>query len=133
MSPVGASDPVSAVEALSHATEQAVDACDVHTLRCVADALDDYATGLRALAPQLPREFQDLPVIVERAATRVRTARTKKEAIRAVTNAIAEVHKRIALLRADDPITLKAETREGSFVVETLQVADDRLEKAVGL
>ena len=47
--------------------------------------------------------------------------------------AIAEVHKTIALIRADDPITLKAQTREGAFVVETLQVANDKLEKAVGL
>jgi hypothetical protein len=44
--------------------------------------------------------------------------------------AIAAVHKTIALLRADDPVTLKAETREGGFVVETLQVASIKLEKA---
>jgi hypothetical protein len=101
--------------------------------RCIADALDDYATALRALGPLLPREFNDLPVIVERAATKVRTARTKKEAIVAVQSAIAEVHKRIALLRADDPIALTVGTRDGAFVIQTLQVADDKLEKAVGL
>jgi hypothetical protein len=129
----GHPDPVALVQTASQATEQAVDLCDMQAARCIADALDDFATALRDLAPQLPPEFRNLPVIVETAATRVRTARTKKEAIRALTNAIAEVQKSIALLRADDPITLKAETREGTFVVETLQVADDKLEKALGL
>lgn len=47
--------------------------------------------------------------------------------------AIAAVHKTIALLRADDPVTLKAETREGAFVAETLQVASLKLKKASGL
>jgi hypothetical protein len=37
------------------------------------------------------------------------------------------------LLKADEPIALQAETREGAFVAETLQVADRKLEKAVGL
>jgi hypothetical protein len=118
---------------VSDSAEQAVSACDIRMARCIADALDDYATALRALGPLLPREFNDLPVIVERAATKVRTARTKKEAIVAVQSAIAEVHKRIALLRADDPIALTVGTRDGAFVIQTLQVADDKLEKAVGL
>jgi hypothetical protein len=129
----GDPDPISAVQAASQATDQAIALCDTRVRRCIADALDEYATALRELAPRLPPEFRDLPVIVERAATKVRTARTKKEAIAAVTNAIAAVHKSIALLKADDPIALRAETRAGSFVIETLQVADDKLEKAVGL
>jgi hypothetical protein len=129
--PTGSSGP--SVKSVSDSAEQAVTVCDAHTARCIADALDDYATALRALGPLLPREFNDLPVIVERAATKVRTARTKKEAISAVQSAIAEVHKRIALLRADDPVTLKVGTRDGAFVIQTLQVADDKLEKAVGL
>jgi hypothetical protein len=129
--PTGGSGP--SVLTVSESAEQAVGLCDIHTPRCIADALDDYATALRALGPLLPREFNDLPAIVERAATKVRTARTKKEAISAVQSAIAEVHKRIALLRADDPVTLKVGTRDGAFVIQTLQVADDKLEKAVGL
>ena len=52
---------------------------------------------------------------------------------KALKVAIAEVHKSIALLKADDPAAVPAGTREGSFVVETLQVADNKLEKAVGL
>lgn len=129
----GDPDPISAVQAASQAAQEAIGLCDAKTLRCIANALDDYATALRALAPRLPPEFRDLPIIVERAATKVRTARTKKEAIAAVTTAIAAVHKSIALLKADDPVALKAETRAGSFVIETLQVADDKLQKAVGL
>jgi hypothetical protein len=107
--------------------------CEEKTRRCIANALDDYATALRAIAPRLPPGFRELPIIVERAATKVRTARTKKEAVAAVTEAIQAVHKSIALLKADDPVALKAETRAGSFVIQTLQVADDKLQKAVGL
>ena len=129
----GAPDPISALEVASQSADQAIGLCDASPRSCIANALDDYATALRALAPRLPPEFRDLPIIVERAATKVRTARTKKEAIAAVTTAIAAVHKSIALLKADDPVALKAETRAGSFVIETLQVADDKLQKAVGL
>ena len=126
-------DPVSAVQAVSQEADAAIDLCEAKTRRCIANALDDYATALRALAPRLPPAFRDLPIIVERAATKVRTARTKKEAVAAVTEAIQAVHKSIALLKADDPVALKAETRAGSFVIQTLQVADDKLQRAVGL
>jgi hypothetical protein len=74
-----------------------------------------------------------LPGVVARAATRVRAARTRREAIHAVQIAIAAVHKSIALLKADDPVALRREAREGSFVEETLRVADNKLERAVGL
>ena len=126
-------DPISGVQAASQAADEAISRCDTRTRRCIADALDEYATALRALAPQLPPALRDLPVIVEQAATRVRTARTKKEAIAAVTSAIQAVHKSIALLKADDPFALRTETRASSFVIQTLQVADEKLEKAVGL
>ena len=126
-------DPVSAVQAVSQEADAAIGLCEAKTRRCIANALDDYATALRAIAPRLPPGFRDLPIIVERAATKVRTARTKKEAVAAVTEAIQAVHKSIALLKADDPVALKAETRAGSFVIQTLQVADDKLQKAVGL
>jgi hypothetical protein len=38
-----------------------------------------------------------------------------------------------ALLKADDPIIVKAETRDRAFVAATLQVAQEKLEKAAGL
>jgi hypothetical protein len=47
--------------------------------------------------------------------------------------AIDAVHKSIALLKAEDPIAINRATRVGSFVAETLQVADNKLERAVGL
>jgi hypothetical protein len=126
-------DSTSAVQAASQAADETIGLCEEKTRRCIANALDDYATALRAIAPRLPPGFRDLPIIVERAATKVRTARSKKEAIAAVTDAIQAVHKSIALLKADDPVALRAETRASSLVIETLQVADDKLEKAVGL
>jgi hypothetical protein len=129
----GDPDAIGAVQSASQAADAAIGLCDPGSRGCIASALDDLATALLALAPQLPPEFHDLPIIVERAATKVRTARTKKEAIAAVTTAIAAVHKSIALLKADDPVALRAETRAGSFVIQTLQVADDKLQKAVGL
>jgi delta 1-pyrroline-5-carboxylate dehydrogenase len=132
--PTNDPDPAgTAVKTASQAAEQAIALCDVKTPRCIADALDEYATALRQLAPLLPPELRNLPVIVEKAATKVRIARTRNEAIVAVKNAIAEVHKTIALLQADDPISNKSETRSSALVAETLQVANDKLEKAIGL
>jgi hypothetical protein len=63
----------------------------------------------------------------------VRAARTAADAVQAVRTAIGQVRKTITLLKADDPVILRAETREGSLVVDTLEAASDKLEKAVGL
>jgi len=134
--PIAPNDPGeggSSVKGLSRGAEAAVDECGYQDPQCVADVLDRYAAALRELAPQLPPALQNLPDIVARAATRVRASKTREEAVKALKIAIAEVHKSIALLRADDPIALQTGTREGSFVAETLQVADNKLEKAVGL
>ncbi len=100
---------------------------------CVADALDNYAAALNSLSPPLPVGLRRLPDIVSRAAQRVRQAQTRTQATRALKSAIAEVHKTLALLRADDPIVFKAETREAALVSQTLAVAENKLEKAVGL
>jgi hypothetical protein len=125
---------VSYAKPATRAIEAAIDACRdsfVGERLCIADALDSYAEALRELP--LPPDLRGLPAIVSRAAHRVRAARTKAEATAAIKIAIAEVHKTIALLKADDAGALKAETRDGSFVAETLMVADNRLERAVGL
>ena len=79
------------------------------------------------------RACKSFPDIVARAASRVRRAHTAREAIVAVSNALAEVHKTIALLRADDPITLKSDIRAGLLVAETLEAAGVGLERAAGL
>jgi hypothetical protein len=121
-----------AIKAISRATEHIIDRC-CNTQECIADALDNYAAALAQLTPQLPPEMQNLPNIVATAAARVRVARTTRQAVHALSVAISAVHKTIALLRADDPFTIKAETRAGGFVTETLQVATLQLEKASGL
>lgn len=98
---------------------------------CIAGALESYAEALRDLP--LPPNLKGLPDVVFRAAHRVRIARTRQEAARAIKIAIAEVHKTIALLKADDQGTLAAEKRDGAFVAETLVVAEYKMEKADGL
>ena len=129
----GPGDIEAQVAALSGHAEQDIQGCQADTPPCIADALDAYAEALRKLAPYLPPQLRTLPTIVATAAKKVRAARTKAEAVQAVKTAIAEVHKRIALLRADDADTRQIGTREGTLVVETLQVASDKLERAVGL
>jgi hypothetical protein len=100
---------------------------------CIADAFDAYADALRELAPSLPPQLRSLPNIVARAAKKIRVSRSSAEAVKAIKAAIAEVRKSITLLRADDAVTRQAGTREGSLVAQTLQVADAKLESAVGL
>jgi len=128
-------DGSSAVKSTTRSAEKAISVCpdDSNSQRCIADALDAYADALRNLSPSLPPDLQELPDIVSRAASQVRQAKTKAQAIKAVKIAIAAVHKTISLLKADDPVVLKVETREGAFVAETLEVADNKLEKAIGL
>jgi hypothetical protein len=126
-------DVEATVRTLSSQAQSAMLVCEIDTPPCVADALDAYAAALQRLAPYLPPQLRSLPTIVARAAKKVRAAKTKAEAVQAVKTAIAEVHKSIALLTADDSATRQVGTREGTLVVETLQVASDKLEKAVGL
>ena len=126
-------DAGAAVKAITRATEHIIDRCDCDSSECIASALDDYAAALAELAPQLPIELRGLPNVVATAARRVRAAHSSRQAIQALSVAILAVHKTIALLRADDPATLKAETREGNFVAETLQVASNKIAKASGL
>jgi hypothetical protein len=121
------------IESVSRQAARAIDACRDDPRPCVADALEAYANALRRLAPRLAPPLRNLPDIVARAAVRVRASHTNREAIGAVADAILQVHKVIALLRADDPITLNAETRSGAQVAAILEAADVRLEKATGL
>ncbi len=121
------------VKAASDAAQAAIAACGVETPSCVADALDAYADALEKLAPRLPPRLRTLPGIIRNASHKIRIAKTPAEAVRAVKAAIVAVHKTISLLRADDATTRQVGAREGALVVETLQVASNKLEKAVGL
>jgi hypothetical protein len=111
----------------------ALNACGGGTRSCVANALDEYAAALKRLAPHLPRRLRALPTILAKAAKNVRAAKTTAEAVLAIKSAIAEVHKSIALLKADDQATRRVGVREGTLVEATLQVASDKLEMASGL
>jgi hypothetical protein len=128
-----ADDVGPAVETMSAEAATAIARCDYETPYCVADALDNYAAALRQIAPQLPPRLRALPNIIAKAASRVRASRSKEEAVNALRVAIAEVHKTITLLKAEDPVARRAGTRDGALVIETLRVADNKLEKAVGL
>jgi hypothetical protein len=125
-----------AIEFETRDAEVAIAACSdalQEGISCIAAALDKYANALRALSPNLPGKLQRLHEVVERAARNVRLAKTSAEAVVTYGTAIAEVHKTISLLKADDPILFSAETRATDFVAETFDVATAKLDKAVGL
>ncbi len=125
-------DVEAAVKTLSDEAQRYLSACEITSRGCFADALDAYAAALKKIAPRLPPQLRSLPSVVATAARKVRAAKTTAEALRALKTAITQVHKSIALLKADE-VTFGAGTREGMLVAQTLQVASDRLEKAVGL
>jgi len=129
--PTGSDDVADTVQQASEHAQAAAVACgvrDFHTNSiCIADALDAYAAELEALAPSLPPRLQSLPGIVRAAASKVRTARTKKEAVSALASAQTQVNRAIALLRSDDPNSVRAGTQIGRDVNETLGVAQEAL------
>ena len=125
-----ARDVAAEVAALSTQAQQSIEGCQAETPPCIGDALDAHSEASRELAPYLPPQLRTLPTIVATAAKKVRAAKTKAEAAQAVKTAIAEVHKRIALLRADDADTREVGTREGTLVAHTLLVASDKLERS---
>jgi hypothetical protein len=120
------------VKTLSRATESYIRNCGCATQACIADALDKYAEALAQVAPRLPPQLQDEANVVAQAARRVRAARTKAEALHALHDAIAIIHKDVELVRAEDPDHPRL-TRGGDFVAETLNVASLALEKGGGL
>ena len=120
------------VKSLSRATEAYIRGCGCATQDCIANALDKYAEALAQVAPHLPPQLQEAPSVVAQAAKRVRAARNTGEAQRALRDAIAIIHKDIALVKAEEPDQPRL-TRGGDFVVETLNVASLALEKGGGL
>ncbi|THD47280.1 MAG: hypothetical protein E7774_05345 [Bradyrhizobium sp.] len=126
-------DPTDDVKNLSEATQTYIRTCGCATADCIADALDKYAQALAQVASRLPPRLQNAPDIIATAARRVRVARTKKEALSALSDAIAAIHKDIELVQAEDPSNDPHRTRSADFMVETLNVASLSLEKAGGL
>jgi hypothetical protein len=126
-------DPAAAVESATAEAQNAISVCQQDDFKCLADALEAYATALRNLSPALPPELHKLPDILSKAALGVRAAKTKAEAANAIKAAIVEVHKTISLITADDALTRSVETREGALVAQTLEVARVKLVQASGL
>jgi hypothetical protein len=118
------------VRAVSKRTERYFNQCQCETRDCIADALDRYAAELAVLAPRLGPDLRDLPSIVSNAARRVRAARTNTEAVAALRQAVAAVHKDISLIRVSDSDFQASETRGGDFVAQALDVAAVKLERA---
>jgi len=114
-------------------SKAAIARCDSAAASCVAQELDRYADWLDSVAPQLPPDLRVLPTIVRRAASGVRSAKSRGDAVRAVQAAIADVRKTISLLRVDDPDARRTATREASFSIDTLLVASTQLKKATEL
>jgi len=102
-------------------------------IACVAGALDRYAEKLRELAPSLPPDLQSLPTIVAQTAKRVRSSTTPQEASAAIKDAVLQVKKTIALIRAEDSYAVKTERREVFSVSQTLTFLDTKFEKATGI
>lgn len=122
-----------AVAALSEATQAYIRECACDSQQCIADALDQYSKALAVVAPRLPPPLRNLPKIVAEAAHRVRVARTKAEATRALEQAIATVHKDISLVRSEDVETQTSKRRSGELVADTLSVASAALVNSGGL
>jgi hypothetical protein len=123
----------SMVEAITRQAQDALSACSLDSPACIADILDRYAAALQQIAPRLPPALRKLPAIVAAAARRARAATSPREAVFILRAAVAEVHNAIVLLKADDPMTQRTQTREGALVAGTLRVAENRLETAFGI
>lgn len=115
------------------ANEAPLGEAEAKRLRCVGDVLAVYAEKLEDAAPILPGKMRSIPVVLKATAKKVRAAKTRAEAASAIATATAEVHKAIALLKADDPVVRSIATREAGQISQTLDLAGDKLEKAAGL
>jgi hypothetical protein len=131
------------VERISSELERQVAECDrefemnrANTqayVTCVGNALETYADALDRRVVDLPQPLRGVSAFIREAARRVRASRTVSEARAAVRTAIREIHKVIALLRADEPTVARIQVRQGNRIEAALQSVENRLAKAVGL
>jgi filamentous hemagglutinin family protein len=126
-------DPVDAVKALSRAVKRFVDRCDNLTKNRIADVLDQYAAGLSVVAPKLPPEWRNIPLLVSDAARRVRAAPSKAAAVAVLSQTMTAIRKQITLMRADDPNAQKAETASAEIVAGTINAVSIALVRSEGL
>jgi hypothetical protein len=104
--------------------------------RCIATAMAIFANDLEKPEVALPEETQPVPEIIRTAARKVLNAPDRETARAAVAEALVEVKKTIELIKADEPVyaTLAdMQTRQGNIIAEGLQVAEAKLERAVGI
>ncbi|MGO9744408.1 MAG: hypothetical protein ACLPN5_23385 [Roseiarcus sp.] len=126
-------DPVAEVLRASSEAQAAIDLCNTNVGTCVADALDAYADKLEVIAPRLPPQLRVLPRVVHEAAAKVRVARTKVEAVKAVKVAIVQVAKAISLLRTEDPNAAPVGVQVGRAVDGVLEAGETKLLRATEL
>jgi hypothetical protein len=102
--------------------------------RCIANALDSYAKDLSNPQIELPQATRAIPTIVARTASRVRAAKTHRQARVAVKAAVAQIRKSITLIKAVDPAVIaQLQTRASTVVADSLEPVDAKLERAIGL
>lgn len=104
------------------------------TRSCVADALDKFSRGLDAI-PRTPGGVTPVAVpTLRETASRIRAAKSKREARAAVAAAVPVIRKSINLIMAgDEDSTYRLQVRQRSLVVKSLTIADDLLVKATGI
>ena len=135
--PATFSDPVAAINAISATTKQYIERCRDISQQEVGDALDRYADALEIiiekLPPKLRQQLRHIPAIVHAAAVRARAAPTRVAAVRVLHQAIAQVHREIMLVRADDPDDARIRTAVSTGVSGVLNSAALALTRAEGI
>ena len=128
-----AGDVADNVKAMAKTTKYYLENCHCPEVTCVADALDNYAAALEAIAPRLPPAVADLPAIVRRAARKVRAARSISQARAAIGEAEHVILAKLQLLEVADPDTRSDSIRSARFTGDVLSVADVSLVRVAGL
>jgi hypothetical protein len=128
-----AGDVADNIKAMSKATKYYLENCHCPDTGCVADALDNYAAALEALGPRLPPAVADLPMIVRRAARKVRAARSISQARAAIGEAEHVIQAKLQLLEVADPDARSDSIRSARFTGDVLSVADVSLVRVAGL
>jgi len=127
------SDPDAALRAISQSMENYFKRCQNPTQTTIADALEAYAAKLQVLAPRLPPALRNIPSIVAEAARRARAAPSRTAAVAVLRQTVAAIHKEIALVLSEDPVTRSRELRDGDVVAGALSGASVALVNSGGL
>ena len=131
------SDPAAAILAISAATSQYVERCRDASQEDIANALDRYADALeiiiQKLPPKLRAQLRHIPALVRAAAVRARAAPTRAAAVRVLKQTVAQVHREIMLVRAEDPDSQRIRNAVNTGVSGVLNSAAVALARAEGI